>query len=91
MNKTELINAVAEKAALSKKDAEAAVTAALDAVAAALAEGDEVRLVGFGTFEVKKREARIGRNPKTKEEIQIPATKVPAFKHGKALKDIVAK
>ena len=91
MNKAELINAVAEKAALSKKDAEAAVTAALDAVAAALAEGDEVRLVGFGTFEVKKREARIGRNPKTKEEIQIPATKVPAFKPGKALKDIVAK
>ena len=91
MNKTELINAVAEKAALSKKDAEAAVTAALDAIAAALAEGDEVRLVGFGTFEVKKREARIGRNPKTKEEIQIPATKVPAFKPGKALKDIVAK
>ena len=91
MNKTELINAVAEKAALSKKDAEAAVTTALDAVAAALAEGDEVRLVGFGTFEVKKREARIGRNPKTKEEIQIPATKVPAFKPGKALKDIVAK
>ena len=84
MNKNELINAVAEKAALSKKDAEAAVTAAL-------AEGDEVRLVGFGTFEVKKREARIGRNPKTKEEIQIPATKVPAFKPGKALKDIVAK
>ena len=91
MNKNELINAVAEKAALSKKDAEAAVTAALDAVAAALAEGDEVRLVGFGTFEVKKREARMGRNPKTKEEIQIPATKVPAFKPGKALKDIVAK
>ena len=91
MNKNELINAVAEKAALSKKDAEAAVTAALDAVAAALAEGDEVRLVGFGTFEVKKREARIGRTPKTKEEIQIPATKVPAFKPGKALKDIVAK
>ena len=91
MNKNELINAVAEKAALSKKDAEAAVTAALDAVAAALAEGDEVRLVGFGTFEVKKREARIGRNPKTKEEIQIPATKVPAFKPGKALKDAVAK
>lgn len=91
MNKTELINAVAEKAALSKKDAEAAVTAALDAVAAALAEGDEVRLVGFGTFEVKKREARIGRNPKTKEEIQIPATKVPSFKPGKALKDVVAK
>ena len=91
MNKSELINAVAEKAALSKKDSEAAVAAALDAIAAALAEGDEVRLVGFGTFEVKKREARIGRNPKTKEEIQIPATKVPAFKPGKALKDIVAK
>ena len=91
MNKSELINAVAEKAALSKKDSEAAVTAALDAITAALAEGDEVRLVGFGTFEVKKREARIGRNPKTKEEIQIPATKVPAFKPGKALKVIVAK
>lgn len=91
MNKSELINAVAEKAALSKKDSEAAVTAALDAITAALADGDEVRLVGFGTFEVKKREARIGRNPKTKEEIQIPATKVPAFKPGKALKDVVAK
>ncbi len=91
MNKSELINAVAEKAALSKKDSEAAVTAALDAITAALADGDEVRLVGFGTFEVKKREARIGRNPKTKEEIQIPATRVPAFKPGKALKDIVAK
>ena len=91
MNKTELINAVAEKAALSKKDSESPVPAALDAITAALAEGDEVRLVGFGTFEVKKREARIGRNPKTKEEIQIPATKVPAFKPGKALKDIVAK
>ena len=91
MNKSELINAVAEKAALSKKDSESAVNAALDAITAALAEGDEIRLVGFGTFEVKKREARIGRNPKTKEEIQIPATKVPAFKPGKALKDIVAK
>ena len=91
MNKSELINAVAEKAALSKKDSEAAVTAVLDAITAALADGDEVRLVGFGTFEVKKREARIGRNPKTKEDIQIPATKVPAFKPGKALKDVVAK
>lgn len=91
MNKSELINAVAEKAALSKKDAEAAVTAALDAIAAALADGDEVRLVGFGTFEVKKREARMGRNPKTKEPIPIPASKVPAFKPGKALKDAVAK
>ena len=98
MNKSELINAVAEKAALSKKDSEAAVAAALDAISAALdtiasplADGEEVRLVGFGTFEVKKREARTGRNPKTKEEIKIPATKVPAFKAGKALKDAVAK
>jgi len=91
MNKAELIHAVAEKAALSKKDSEAAVNAALDAIAAALSEGEEVRLVGFGTFEVKKREARMGLNPKTKEAIQIPATKVPAFKAGKALKDAVAK
>ena len=90
MNKSELINAVAEKAALSKKDSEAAVTAALDAITAALADGDEVRLVGFGTFEVKKREARMGRNPKTKEPIPIAASKVPAFKPGKAFKDAVA-
>ena len=91
MNKTELIAAVAERAELSKKDAEAAVTAALDAVAAALAEGDEVRLVGFGTFEVKHRKARMGRNPKDPEKkIEIPASKVPAFKPGKALKDVIA-
>ena len=90
MNKTELINAVAEKAVLSKKDSEAAVTAALDVISAALAEGDEVRLVGFGTFEVHKRAARTGRNPKTKEPVEIPASKVPAFKPGKALKDAVA-
>ena len=90
MNKTELINAVAEKAVLSKKDSEAAVTAALDVISAALAEGDEVRLVGFGTFEVKKRAARTGRNPKTKEPVENPASKVPAFKPGKALKDAVA-
>ena len=91
MNKSELINAVAEKAALSKKDSEAALSAVLDVIAEALAQGDEVRLVGFGTFEVKKREARMGLNPKTKEPVPIPATKVPAFKPGKALKDIVAK
>ena len=91
MNKTDLIHAVSEKTGLPRKDSEAAISAALDAITAALAEGDEVRLVGFGTFEVKKREARIGRNPKTKEEIQIPATKVPSFKPGKALKDVVAK
>ena len=89
MNKTELINAVAEKAVLSKKDSEAAVTAALDVISAALAEGDEVRLVGFGTFEVKKRAARTGRNPKTKEPIEIPASPVPVFKAGKVLKDTV--
>lgn len=91
MNKSELINAVAEKAALSKKDSEAAVTAALDAISAALADGEEVRLVGFGTFEVKRREARMGRNPKTKEPIPIAASKVPTFKPGKAFKDAVAK
>ena len=91
MNKAELINAVAEKTSLSKKDSEAAVNAALEAITAALSDGDKVQLVGFGSFEVKKREARVGRNPKTKEEIQIPASKVPAFKAGKALKDAVAK
>ena len=90
MNKTELINAVAEKTAMSKKDCETVINAALDAMTAALVEGEEIRLVGFGTFEVKKREARTGRNPKTGEEIPIAATKVPAFKPGKALKDAVA-
>ena len=91
MNKAELIAAVAEKAGLSKKDSEAAVTAALDVITAALQEGDKVQLVGFGSFEVKSRAARTGRNPKTKETIEIPASKVPVFKAGKALKDIVAK
>ena len=91
MNKTELINAVAEKAELSKKDAEAAVTAMIDAITGALVEGEKVQLVGFGAFEVKKRAERIGRNPKTKESIKIPASKVPVFKPGKALKDAVSK
>ena len=91
MNKAELINAVAEKAALSKKDSEAAVNAALEAITGALSDGEKVQLVGFGSFEVKKREARVGRNPKTKESIEIPASKVPVFKAGKALKDVVAK
>ena len=91
MNKVELINAVAASAELSKKDAEAAVSATLDAITAALQEGDKVQLVGFGSFEVKKRAERTGRNPKTKETIQIPASKVPVFKAGKALKDSVAK
>ncbi len=91
MNKAELINAVAASADCSKKDAEAVITAALDTITAALKEGDKVQLVGFGSFEVKKRAARIGRNPKTKESIEIPASVVPVFKAGKALKDAVAK
>ena len=91
MNKAELINAVAASADCSKKDAEAGITAALDAITAALKEGAKVQLVGFGSFEVKKRAARIGRNPKTKESIEIPASVVPVFKAGKALKDKVAK
>ena len=91
MNKAELINSVAEKAGLSKKDTELAVNAVVDVITAALAKGDKVQLVGFGTFEVKARAARTGRNPKTKEEIKIPASKVPGFKAGKALKDAVAK
>ena len=89
MNKAELINAAAEKAGLSKKDTEAAINAAIEVISAALAEGDKVQLVGFGAFEVKKRAERIGRNPKTKEPIPIPASKVPVFKPGKALKDAV--
>ena len=91
MNKTELIAAAAEKAGLSKKDTEKAVTAALDAITEALVKGDKVQLVGFGAFEVKERGERIGRNPQTKEEIRIPASKAPVFKAGKALKDAVAK
>ena len=91
MNKTELIAAAAQKAGLSKKDAEKAVNAAFDAIAAAMAAGDRVQVAGFGIFEVKARDARVGRNPHTKETIQIPATKVPAFKASKNLKDAVAK
>ena len=91
MNKGELVAAVAEKTALSKKDSEKAVNAAFEAITAALVGGDKVQLVGFGAFEVKERNARVGRNPKTKEEIQIPASRVPVFKAGKALKDVVAK
>ena len=90
MNKTDLINVVAAEANLSKKDAEAVITATLDTITAALKEGEKVQLVGFGSFEVKKRAARIGRNPKTKESIEIPASVVPVFKAGKALKDQVA-
>ena len=91
MNEAELVAAVAEKTALSKKDSEKAVNAAFEAITAALVGGDKVQLVGFGAFEVKERNARVGRNPKTKEEIQIPASRVPVFKAGKALKDVVAK
>ena len=91
MNKAELVAAVAEKTALSKKDSEKAVNAAFEAITAALVNGDKVQLVGFGSFEAKERSARIGRNPRTKEEIEIPASRVPAFKAGKALKDAVAK
>ena len=90
MNKTELIAAVAEKADLSKKDAEAAITATVDAIAEALTQGEKVQLVGFGSFEVKTRAARVGRNPKTGEEIPISEAKLPVFKAGKALKDAVA-
>ena len=90
MNKAELINATAEKAGLSKKDTEAVINAAIDAIVASLQKGDKVQLVGFGAFEVKARAERIGRNPRTKEQIKIPASKVPGFKPGKALKDAVA-
>lgn len=91
MNKAELVTAVAEQAGLSKKDSEKAINAAFDSITAALAAGDKVQLVGFGAFEVKERNARVGRNPKTKEEIEIPATRVPVFKAGKVLKDAVSK
>ena len=91
MNKTELINAVADKTQLSKKDAEAAITATVEAIAEALTREEKVQLVGFGSFEVKTRAARVGRNPKTGTEIEIPQTKTPVFKAGKALKDSVNK
>ena len=91
MNKTELIAAVAEQTGLSKKDTEAVVTATFDAITASLKDCEKVQLVGFGAFEVKARAERIGRNPRTKEEIKIPATKLPAFKASKTLKDAVAK
>ena len=90
MNKTELIAAVAAKTGLTKKDAEVLVSATFDTVAQELAKGEKVQVSGFGIFEVKDREARVGRNPHTKEAIQIPATKIPAFKAAKALKDKVA-
>ena len=91
MNKTELIAAVAEKTGLTKKDAERVVSATFETVTESLKKGDKVSVSGFGIFEVKTREARIGRNPRTKEEIKIPATKLPAFKASKTLKDAIAK
>lgn len=89
MNKSDLINSVAEKSELSKKDATKSVDAVLETIMDSLKDGEKVQLIGFGTFEVRDRAARKGRNPQTGEEIQIPASKVPAFKAGKALKDIV--
>ena len=91
MNKAELIASIADKAELSKKDAEAALNAFVESVEGALKKDDKVQLVGFGSFEVRKRAARKGRNPQTKEEIKIPASKAPVFKAGKALKDLVNK
>ena len=91
MNKTELIAIAAENAGLTKKDTERVLNAALDAISLALVRGEKVQLSGFGTFETKEREARIGRNPHTKEAVEIPATRVPAFKASKALKDNIAK
>lgn len=89
MNKTELVAAVATKAEISKKDADKAVAAVIDAVTDALKAGDKVQLIGFGTFEVRERAAKEARNPKTGETISVPATKVPAFKAGAALKAAV--
>lgn len=91
MNKTELVASVAEKAGLSKKDADKAVAAFIDSVVDTLKAGDKVQLVGFGTFEVRERAARTGINPQTKQTIKIAASKNPVFKAGKALKDAIAK
>ena len=91
MNKTELVAAVAEKAGMTKKDAERVVNATVDTIIQSLAQGEKVQISGFGIFEVKAREARVGRNPRTKESIQIPATRLPVFKASKVLKDTVSK
>jgi len=91
MNKADLISSMAEKGALSKKDAEKALNAFLESVQDALAKGEKVQIIGFGSFEVRKRAARKGRNPQTKKEIEIPASNAPIFKAGKALKDALNK
>lgn len=89
MKKQELVAAIAQEAEISKKDADRALAAAINAISKALADGDKIQLVGFGTFEVRERAARTGKNPRTGEVIEIAASKVPAFKAGKALKDVV--
>ena len=89
MNKAELVSAIADKAELSKKDAEAALKAFTDVIAEELKKGEKIQLVGFGTFEVSERAARTGRNPQTGEEMTIPAPTAPKFKAGKALKDLM--
>lgn len=91
MNKNELVSKVAEQSEMTKKDTEKVINSLFESIEEALAEGDKVQLVGFGTFEVRDRAARTGRNPQTGEEIKIPATKIPAFKPGKSLKDAVGK
>ena len=91
MNKTDLISLTAENTGLTKKDTERVVNAMLDAITAAMARGEKVQLSGFGAFDIKDREKRIGRNPHTKESIEIPATRVPVFKPSKALRDIIGK
>jgi len=91
MNKTELVAVVAEKSGITKKDAERVVSATFETITAQLMKGEKVQISGFGIFEVKKREARVGRNPRTKEAIEIPASNAPVFKPSKALKDTVSK
>lgn len=91
MNKTELVAVAAEAVGMTKKDTERILNAAIDAITASLARGEKVQISGFGTFETKAREARVGRNPQTKEPMDIPATRVPAFKASQSLKEIVAK
>ena len=91
MNKAELITAVAQKTGLSRKNSEKAVCAVFDTIADNLKNGEKVQVVGFGAFEVKQRAAHIGRNPRTKEEVRIPASNVPSFKAGKVLKEVISK
>lgn len=91
MNKTELVNALAERTGLSKKNAEEVLTATLDIITETLVEGEKVQLVGFGSFEVRERAARMGRNPRTREEVPIPASRAVQFKSGKVLKNAVSK